>query len=134
MITGEWGVRFGGMTTTLEFLVTADDTARALGSGDVEVLATPRLLAWCEAVTVAALADQLTPENTSVGSRVRLDHLAATGVGGTAVVTAELEHQDGRLVRFAVSAVDRAGRLIATGEVTRVIVDRQRFTDRIPPA
>jgi predicted thioesterase len=118
---------------TLEFLVTAEDTARALGSGDVEVLATPRLLAWCEAATVAALADQLTPENTSVGSRVRLDHLAATGVGGTTVVTAELEHQDGRLVRFAVSAVDRAGRLIATGEVTRVIVDRRRFADRIPP-
>jgi fluoroacetyl-CoA thioesterase len=122
------------MTTTLEFQVTAGDTARALGSGDVEVLATPRLLAWCEATTVAALAGQLPPERTSVGSRVRLEHLAATPVGGTAVVTAELEYQDGRLVRFAVSAVDAAGRLIATGEVTRVIVDRQRFADRVPPA
>lgn len=122
------------MGTTLEFQVTDEDTARALGSGDVEVLATPRLLAWCEAVTVAALAGQLTPERTSVGSRVRLEHLGATPVGGTAVVTAELEHQDGRLVRFAVSAVDAAGRLIATGEVTRVIVDRQRFADRVPPA
>jgi fluoroacetyl-CoA thioesterase len=119
--------------TTLEFPVTADDTARALGSGDVDVLATPRLLAWCEAATVAALAGQLTPERTSVGSRVRLDHLSATGVGGTARVTAELEHQDGRLVRFAISAVDGGGRLIATGEVTRVIVDRQRFVDRVPP-
>ena len=120
--------------TSLEFVVTADDTARALGSGDVEVLATPRLLAWCEATTVAALADQLTPERTSVGSRVRLEHLSATPVGGRATVTAELEYQDGRLVRFAVSAVDGAGRLIATGEVTRVIVDRQRFADRVPPA
>lgn len=119
---------------TLTFDVTDEDTARALGSGDVEVLATPRLLAWCEATTVAALAEQLKPDQTSVGSRVRLEHLAATGVGGRAVVTAELEHQDGRLVRFAVSAVDRAGRLIATGEVTRVIVDRQRFVDRVPPA
>jgi predicted thioesterase len=118
---------------TLEFEVTEADTARALGSGEVDVLATPRLLAWCEATTMAALAEQLTPERTSVGSRVRLEHLAATAVGGLAVVTAELEHQDGRLVRFAVSAVDRAGRLIATGEVTRVIVDRQRFAARIPP-
>jgi fluoroacetyl-CoA thioesterase len=118
--------------TTLEFEVTDDDTARALGSGDVDVLATPRLLAWCEAVTVATLAGQLTPEQTSVGSRVRLEHLAATPVGGRATVTAELEHQDGRLVRFSVSAVDRTGRLIATGEVTRVIVDRRRFVDRLP--
>jgi fluoroacetyl-CoA thioesterase len=120
--------------TTVTFTVTPDDTARALGSGDVEVLATPRLLAWCEATTVAALAEQVKPDQTSVGSRVRLEHLAATGVGGSAVVTADIEYQDGRLVRFAVSAVDGAGRLIATGEVTRVIVDRQRFIDRIPPA
>jgi fluoroacetyl-CoA thioesterase len=121
------------MTTTLAFEVTVDDTARALGSGDVDVLATPRLLAWCEATTVAALAGQLTPERTSVGSRVRLEHLAATPVGGAVTVTTELEHQDGRLVRFSISAVDGAGRLIATGEVTRVIVDRQRFADRVPP-
>jgi fluoroacetyl-CoA thioesterase len=119
---------------TLEFDVTAADTALALGSGDVEVLATPRLLAWCEAATVAELAEQLTPERTSVGSRVRLEHLAATGLGGTATVTAQLEHQDGRLVRFSISAVDRTGRLIATGEITRVIVDRQRFIARIPSA
>jgi fluoroacetyl-CoA thioesterase len=119
---------------TVEFEVTSADTARALGSGDVDVLATPRLLAWCEAATVAELADQLTAEQTSVGSRVRLEHLAATPVGGTASVTANLEHQDGRLVRFSVSAVDRGGRLIATAEVTRVIVDRKRFADRIPSA
>src|SRR3954447_6318805 len=119
---------------TLHFEVTDDDTARSLGSGDVDALATPRLLAWCEAATVAELADQLSPDRTSVGSRVRLDHLTATPVGGTASVTANQEHQDGRLVRFAVSAVDRSGRLIATGEVTRVIVDRRRFYERISPA
>jgi fluoroacetyl-CoA thioesterase len=119
---------------TMEFKVTEADTARALGSGDVDVLATPRLLAWCEAGSVAELADQLTPERTSVGSRVRLEHLAATPVGGTVSITANLEQQDGRLVRISISAVDRAGRLIATGEVTRVIVDRQRFLDRTPPA
>jgi fluoroacetyl-CoA thioesterase len=116
---------------TLEFEVTDGDTARALGSGDLDVLATPRLLAWCEAVTLAELADQLTAGQTSVGSRVSLEHLAATPVGGRASVTASLDYQDGRLVRFAVSAVDRSGRLIATGEITRVIVDRTRFAARL---
>ena len=121
---------------TLVFEVGDGDTARAMGSGDLDVLATPRLLAWCEAATMAELADrlaeQLPSERTSVGSRVRLEHLAATPVGGVASVTAELDHQDGRLVRFSVSAVDRSGRLIATGEVTRVIVERQRFIERLP--
>jgi fluoroacetyl-CoA thioesterase len=114
------------------FDVGQHDTAAALGSGDVAVLATPRLLAWCEAATVAATAPDLPDGQTSVGTRVQLDHLAATPVGGAVTVTAQLEHSDGRLLRYAVSAVDRSGRLVATGEVTRVIVDRERFAARVP--
>jgi predicted thioesterase len=124
-------------TTSLVFEVTTDDTARALGSGDVEVLATPRLLAWCEAATVAALAELAGEEGvgetaTSVGTRVRLDHLAATPVGGRVEVTASLQHRDGRLVRFDVAATDRSGRVVATGEVFRVVVERERFQARVP--
>src|SRR5690349_13977100 len=118
---------------SLSFEVTTDDTARALGSGDVEVLATPRLLAWCEAATVAALAgDGLSETATSVGTRVRLDHLAATPVGGRVEVTATVQHRDGRLVRFDVAAIDRSGRVVATGEVYRVVVERERFEARVP--
>jgi predicted thioesterase len=65
---------------------------------------------------------------------VSVDHLLATPVGGTVEVTAELAHREGRLLRFAVSAADAAGRLVATGEVTRVVVDRQRFLARLPEA
>jgi fluoroacetyl-CoA thioesterase len=120
-------------TTSLSFEVTAADTALALGSGDVEVLATPRLLAWCEAATVAALAGEgLAESATSVGTRVRLDHLAATPVGGQVEVTATLQHRDGRLVRFDVAATDRSGRVVATGEVFRVVVERDRFAARVP--
>jgi predicted thioesterase len=117
----------------VRFEVTIRDTASALGSGDVEVLATPRLLAWCEAATVAALAGRLAPEQASVGTRVQLEHLAATPVGGSVEVSAQVVHEDGRLIRFAVSAVDRSGRLVGTGEVTRVIVDRGGFEARVPP-
>jgi fluoroacetyl-CoA thioesterase len=130
------GATFAGMAAaaSLSFEVTPDDTARALGSGDVEVLATPRLLAWCEAATVAALAaDGSVGETaTSVGTRVRLDHLAATPVGGAVDVTATIQHRDGRLVRFDVAATDRSGRVVATGEVFRVVVERERFEARVP--
>ena len=123
------------VAASLRFEVTPDDTARALGSGDVEVLATPRLLAWCEAATVAALATEaggVGESATSVGTRVRLDHLAATPVGGVVDVTATIQHRDGRLVRFDVGATDRSGRVVATGEIYRVVVERERFEARVP--
>ena len=75
----------GGMQTgdsaTLRFTVTDADTAAAVGSGDLAVLGTPRLLAWCEAATCAALAASLSAEQTRVGTRVSLEHLAASPVG-----------------------------------------------------
>ena len=120
-------------SATLTFDVTERDTAAALGSGDVAVLATPRLLAWCEAATCAAVADRLEVGRTSVGTAVRLEHLLATGVGGRISVTATLQHADGRLFRFAVTAVDGAGRAVATGDVTRVVVDRDRFGAQVLP-
>ncbi|MCW2770287.1 MAG: thioesterase [Aeromicrobium sp.] len=111
--------------------VTTADTASALGSGDLEVLATPRVLAWCEEATCAAV--DLSPEQTSVGTRVELEHLAASPVGAEVTATATVVHTDGRLVRFQVSAQDSSGTLLASGEVRRVIVDRERFLSRIRP-
>ena len=123
-----------GSGSSLHFDVTDDDTAVALGSGDVPVLATPRLLAWLEAASCeeASRAGLLGPGRTSVGTRIALDHLLSTGVGAQVDARADLVHQDGRLLRFAVVATDGAGRVIATGEVTRVVVDRDRFVARIP--
>jgi predicted thioesterase len=116
----------------LAFLVSERDTALALGSGDVEVLATPRLLAWLEAATVAAAAGLVGTDETTVGTRVELEHLAATGVGTRVTVTADLAHRDGRLLRFVVGAHDPEDRLLASGTVTRVVVDRERFLSRLP--
>jgi predicted thioesterase len=114
--------------------VTADDTAAAVGSGDLAVLGTPRLLALAEAATVRALGGLLGPARTSVGTRVALEHLLATPVGGTVTVRAEVVYTDGRLVRFAVAAEDAARRLVGQGEITRVVVDRDRFLARVPHA
>ena len=61
------------MEASETFIVTAGDTARHLGSGSLDVLGTPRLLAWCEAVTCTAIADTLTPATTSVGTRVAFE-------------------------------------------------------------
>lgn len=124
-----------GAEATLDFTVGEPDTAAALGSGDLPVLATPRLLAWCEAATCAAVAPALAEGSTSVGTRVDLEHLAASAVGSGVRVTARVAYVDGRLVRFAVTARsvdDGPGRLLASGEVTRVVVDAERFLGRVP--
>lgn len=118
-------------TASVTHTVSDADTALAVGSGDLAVLGTPVVLAWCEEATCAAL--RLSPLQTSVGTRVDLEHLAASPVGTEVTATATLIHTDGRLVRFQVAALDAAGTLLASGEIRRVIVDRERFMSRITP-
>lgn len=127
--------------TSLTFVVTPTDTALAVGSGDVPVLGTPRLIAWLEAATVAAThelyVDPLATGQTSVGTRVDVEHSAATPVGARVTVTADLAHRDGRLLRFTVSAQHDVGDgdvVVAQGTITRVVVDRERFITRSVPS
>jgi fluoroacetyl-CoA thioesterase len=108
--------------------VTDVDTAAAVGSGDVPVLATPRLIAWLEAATMQTAAQFIRPSQTTVGTAVRIQHRRATPVGGTVVVTADPPPAaDGRILTFAVRAIDGSGELVAAGEIDRAIVDRDRF-------
>ena len=105
------------------------DTAVVLRSGDVPVLGTPRVVGMAEEAAVAAIAGQLKPEETSVGMRVQLDHLAPSAVGAEVRAEATLEKVEGRRLTFTVSVNDERG-LVAAGKVTRVIVDRERFLDK----
>jgi len=109
------------------FLVVGEqDTAVALGSGDVDVLATPRLISLCEEATMQAVAGALGPGQTSVGVRVQFDHLAPVRVGSEVKAEAVLEKVEGRRLVFTVTASDAAG-LVGAGRVTRVVVDIEGF-------
>jgi fluoroacetyl-CoA thioesterase len=123
------------MEATLTFTVTNEDTAIAVGSGSLPVLGTPRLLAWCEAAACAAIDPTLLDGSTSVGTRVELEHQAASAVGQQVDVTASSTYADGRLHRFTVAARNvgesGAGKVVATGEITRVVVDTERFLSRL---
>ena len=120
------------LAATLTYTVGDADTARSLGSGSLPVLGTPRLLAWCEAATCAAIEPALPEGGTSVGTRVALEHQAASPVGAEVEVTASATYVDGRLHRFTVAARHTGdGKVVATGEVTRVAVDAERFLSRL---
>jgi fluoroacetyl-CoA thioesterase len=115
-----------GLAARVELTVTDPDTAQAVGSGDVPVLATPRVLALAEAATVAATATRISPGATTVGTRVELDHKAPTAVGHTVVAEARLAKVDGRRLLFEV-VVTEGATIVAEGRVERVVVRRQHF-------
>jgi fluoroacetyl-CoA thioesterase len=118
-----------GIRGEARLTVTDADTARALGSGSVDVLGTPRVVALVEEAACRALENRLDDATTSVGMRVRVDHLLPTPVGAEVVAEAVLERIEGKRLTFTVSASDERG-LIAAGKVTRVVVDLERFMSK----
>jgi predicted thioesterase len=117
-----------GLAATVDTTVTESDTAAALGSGDVDVLGTPAVVALCEAAAVKSIAAALEAGRTSVGVRIDIEHLAPTPVGSSVTARAELTEVDGRTLRFTVGASDRSGE-IARGTHARVVVDADKFID-----
>ena len=122
-----------GLRATVRAAVTEADTATAMGSGDVPVLATPRLLALAEAAACAAVAPQLADGQTTVGTSVSLEHRRASPLGTEVVVEAELTEVDGsRLVFGFIARVDGTDEdvVLGAGTVERVVLDRARFLAR----
>src|SRR4051794_29001593 len=110
--------------------VSRADTAAVLGSGDLPVLGTPRVLALMEKAACDALVESLEPAQTSVGVAVELQHLAPTAVGATVDAEATITSRDDRRVSFAIRAtVD--GVEVARCTHSRVVVDRGRFLARL---
>ncbi len=107
----------------------SEHTASHLGSGDVDVLATPVLVTLCEQASHRAVAGELTPGTTTVGMRVQFDHLAPVAVGNVVTAEATLDKVEGKRLTFNVSASDSAG-LVGAGKVTRVVVEVEAFLSK----
>ncbi len=118
-----------GLAARVELTVTDADTAQTLGSGDVPVLGTPRVVALAEAATVAVTARSLESGITTVGTRVDVEHRAPTPVGRSVVAEARLAAVDGRRLTFEVTVRD-GDTVVATAHVERVTVDRRAFLAR----
>lgn len=118
-----------GVTGAVELSVKEEDTALHLGTGDVRVLSTPRIVELCEQATVRAMEGSVEEGRTSVGFRVEVTHLAPIAVGSSVLALATLERTDGKRLVFNVSVSDRCG-LVAAGKVTRVLVERAAFLEK----
>lgn len=118
-----------GKTAKASTTVTYVNTAKAIGSGSLDVFATPMMIALMESAACECLADVLEPGQTSVGTKVDIAHNAASPVGANITATATIESVSGNKITFAVTASDSAGE-IGSGKHTRVIVDAERFVSR----
>jgi fluoroacetyl-CoA thioesterase len=127
-----------GLLSWVRIVVAESDTAVALGSGDVPVLGTPRLLALAEAAAVAAVGPSLEPGVTSAGVSAAVEHRRPSPVGAQVVVEAELTEVDGRRLVFGFIArekplagsSDNQDAVVGAGTLERVLVDRDRFLRR----
>jgi fluoroacetyl-CoA thioesterase len=119
-----------GATARVSHQVTDADLARTLGTGDVPVLASSRLLTWAEGATCAVIDADLEESQTSVGMRLELQHEQPSAPDTTVWVRATLTRVDGRVLEFDVQAEHDDGEVVGHGAVSRIVVDRARFLQR----
>lgn len=117
-------------TLTKKYQVAKNQTARSMGSGDLEVLATPALVAMMENCAKSLVADGLSVGQTTVGFKLDLKHLAPSPIGAEIKVEAELTDVDGQKLSFSIKAYDQAT-LIGNASHQRVIVETADFLEKL---
>lgn len=107
--------------------VGAADTARAMGSGETDVLATPRVLALAEEAALRAVAGALPDEQTTVGIWAEIRHRRPSRVGDEVRAVAELTAVDGSRLTYDIRVVDSGGGVLASIAHRRAVVARSEF-------
>lgn len=119
-----------GLTHTSSLTVTEALTAKAMGSGDMPVLATPAMMALMENAAMSAVAPELPEGSTTVGGHIESSHLKPTPVGAEVKAEATLTKVDGRKLYFTVKAM-QGDTVIGEGTHLRFIVDREKFMSKL---
>lgn len=118
-----------GIIGKQKLMVTEEMTAKRLGSGELPVLATPQMIALMENTAYKSVAAYLGEGQGTVGTKIAINHLAATPVGMEVSLESELVEIDRNRLVFKVKAYDAAG-CIGEGEHERFIIDNQRFLEK----
>ena len=119
-----------GMTFTSETVVALSNCAVTMGSGDLEVFATPAMVALMENAAMNAVAQALPQGSTTVGAEMNTTHVKPSAIGVKVCATATLTAVEGRKLTFEVEACDEVG-TIGKGTHVRYIVDKERFMAKL---
>ena len=120
-----------GMTYTVEKTVTSEMTAKAVGSGGLEVFGRPFMMGMMECAAMWCVQNELPEGKGTVGVEIASSHLAPTPVGMKVTATAEVTgiSANGKMISFKVTASDEEG-LIGEGTHTRAVIDNARFLQK----
>ncbi len=119
-----------GLKHTSSLVVDQQHLASNVGSGDLDVLATPMMIALMENAAMLAVAPELEEGQSTVGGMISSSHLKPTGEGNTVTATAELIKVEGRKLQFKISASDNEG-VIGEGEHLRFIISKEKFMSKV---
>ena len=123
-----------GLRGTAFLKVEDRDLSVAFNSGEVPVLATPRVVALIEEATLDAISGSLEKNKTTVGMRIRVDHLTPISLGVNITAHAILEQVDGRRLTFSATVeTEKEKLLVANATITRVMVDTEEFLASVKP-
>lgn len=118
-----------GTKGSFKTIVDGSNTAKTMGSGSLEVFATPSMVAIMEKASTLALEPFLDDGSTTVGTAMDITHVSATPIGMEVYATAEVVEVNGREIKFYVQAFDECG-LIGEGTHKRFIVYAEKFQDK----
>lgn len=119
-----------GLKHTSEMVVTEAVTAKKMGSGDMQILATPAMIALMENAALMAVSDELDEGFTTVGGHFPSSHLRPTKIGDTISATAIVTKVEGKKIEFHVEAHCK-NQLLGEGNHIRFIVNRDKFLERM---
>ena len=113
-----------------ELVVTIEDSALYFKSGELEVLATPRIVTLVEETAYKSISDVLEANESTVGTKVDLKHIAATPIGMKVICETELIEIDRRRLVFSFTVKDEK-EVIAEGIHERFIIDKEKFLNKV---
>jgi fluoroacetyl-CoA thioesterase len=119
-----------GLTGKCEMIVKEEDLVSQLGNVPVDVLSTPRLIQLLETAAIEAIRDFIPGDQVSLGTEVRIRHLAATPLGMKVTANALLKGVEKSRLLFLVDAYDEKEK-VAEGEHGRILVSKERFLQKV---
>lgn len=119
-----------GTSATVSTQVCKENCASLMGSGALDVFATPAVVAYMEMAACKVVDNYLEPGTSTVGTKVDIEHIKATPIGDTVEATATLKEIDGRRLVFDVTAHDSKG-VIARGSHERFVITVEKFLAKL---
>lgn len=116
---------------TQTITVLEKDAAAVMGSGSLNVFATPAMVAYMENTAMKMVQGDMQEGSDTVGVEIKVKHTKASAIGEKITLTATISAIEGRKIGFSIEAKDSKGDVVGTAEHFRFVIDKERFMSKI---